>query len=99
MRVADPLAWQRARKCDLAAILALANDLSCGGLRGRVSFCNGQANILALDTSTLLLPEDDFQVAWLRDVEEVLWVTAPELVLTSLLVNSLATSCLFIPFG
>ena len=39
-------------------------------------------------------------MGWLRYVEEVLWVAAPELVLATIVESTLATSChLCVPFG
>ena len=91
---------QRAWKRYLAAVLALADDFSGGWRRWRVSLCNGQTDGIACNTSSLLLPKDNFEVGWLRDVQEVLWVAAPELVLAAIVESTLATSChLCVPFG
>ena len=58
-----------------------------------------QSNWDSLDSSSSLLSENNFQMSRFGDVEEVLRVSAPELILATVIVNTFGTSGVFVPFG
>ena len=55
--------------------------------------------MIAGNTSSLLLAQDYFKVRGLPEIEEVLGVTAPELVLTTVILDTLATCRHLVPLA
>ena len=91
---------KRAWQGHLSAILALTDDFSGGRLRRRVCLRDGQANRVSSEASALLFAQyNNFEVRWFLYVEEELWVAAPVLILAAPLVNTSATSSVFLPFA
>ena len=93
------MARQSARKGDFTSVLTLTNNLSSRWLCRWIGFCNCQTDWVTIHAPTSLLSQDDLQVRWFGDVEEVLRVSAPELILATVIVNTFGTSGVFVPFG
>ena len=82
---------------DTTACLA-CYDLSCWWSSWTEGFCNNNSDWHTFYSSACLLFQNDLEMRWPGDVQEILWVPAPILIFLTLLVNSSSASCCLAPF-
>ena len=96
-RVPYPVSWQTGDHLVSSALLS-GDDLSRGWSSWTESLGDDQADRHTSETPTSFLLENNFKMSGLGDIEEILWVPAPILVLLTLLINSPSTCCSLSPF-
>ena len=93
--VSQAVVWNTGKLLLVASLRLTVDDLSRWWLDWAVRLCNRNSDWVTSDLLTTLLFEDDLQMSRSGDVQEVLRVPAPELVLTTLLVDPRATGSIF----
>ena len=80
-------------------IILFVFDLRGRGCCGKEGFRDHEADRHTSDSLTTLLFQDNLQVCWFSNVQEILWVLTPKLVFFAFLINSFATTSGWAPFA